>query len=213
MADGVRGTAREGHPEEAAGATVWTPGHGTASAATGTSGGFQALWLLCRGCRRQDGKPGEVTEALRRRWPGLGSRKEGQKLRDYRCISGDSDLLMGHTVRNPLTGPNSLSGHGDRRAERGFNDGLAGLGVWWAGTPGEFGPSNLPRCVRPSPGSSLAEYCRVHILSRTSPKPVTSFLLVHLKNSTRYSQALINSHPYSQPEQLPLHGLLLIPYC
>ena len=65
MADGVRGTAREGHPEEAAGAMVWTPGHGMASAAMGTSGVLKALWLLCRGCRWEDGKPGEVTEALR----------------------------------------------------------------------------------------------------------------------------------------------------
>ena len=44
---------------------------------------------------------------------------------------------ISESMKNMLTSPNSKNGLGDMRyrGKRGFNDGLAKSGVWWAGTP------------------------------------------------------------------------------
>ena len=87
-----------------------------------------------------------------------------------------------------------------RTAERGFNDRLARSGVWWAGTPGEFGANNLSLSMSPSPGSSLAEYYRVHILPWKLPKPVISFLYICLNFIGRFKKTQIGiARPLSIP--------------
>ena len=77
-------------------------------------------------------------------------------------------LLIKELVRNMRTSPKPRDGLGDTKHSESetFNDGLAGWGAWWAGTPRAVETSNLfpDTQVPPHPGSSLAEYCGVYNL-------------------------------------------------